>query len=151
MGAKIYSTSSIDAWINIPRIIVTFIYMAIFIGVLVFPFIQFDILEKLNVGGTGNVIIGIILLIGGIYLARYIFIITAARFFNTLSSYLYVRQELKTKISRKNAAYVSFLFTPNPTGKWYTMYGVLRLPEEQRLEYILNFADKLYAELNLKK
>ena len=150
MGAKIYSTSSIDAWLNIPRIIVTFIYMAIFTGMLFFPFIQFDILEKINIGGTGNVIISVILLIGGIYLARYIFIITAARFFNTLSSFLYVRQELKTKISWKNAAYVSFLFTPNPTGKWYTMYGVLRLPEEQRLAYILDFADKLYKEQTLK-
>ena len=151
MGAKIYSTSSIDAWLNIPRIIVTFIYVAIFVGVFFYPLIHFDILEKLNVGETGNVIVGITFLIGGIFLAKYIFAITAARFFNTISSFLYVRQELKTKITWKNADYVSFIFTPNPTGKWYTMYGVLRLPEEQRLGYILNFADKLYAELNLKK
>lgn len=125
--------------------------MAIFIGVLSYPIIHFDILQQLNIGGTGNVIIGVTLITGGIYLARYIFVITAARFFNTLSSFFYVRQELKTKITWKDAAYVSFLFTPNPTGKWYSLYGVLRLPEEQRLAYILNFADKLYAELHLKK
>jgi hypothetical protein len=150
MGAKIYSTSTIDAWLNIPRIIVTFIYITVFVGVLFFPLIQFDILKKINIGETGNVIVAVILLIGGIFLSRYIFGITAGRFFNTLSSFIYVRQELNTKISWKNAAYVSFLFTPNPTGKWYTMYGVLRLPEEQRLGYILDFADKLYKELKLK-
>ena len=147
MGAKIYSTSSIDAWLNIPRIIVTLVYLTVIIGGVFYPLVQFNIFEKLNIGETGSIVVAIIVFIGGILLSRYIFRITAGHFFNTLSSFIYVRHELKTKISWKDADYVSFLFTPNSTGKWYTMYGVLRIPENERVDYIVKFADKVYSDL----
>jgi hypothetical protein len=150
MGVRIPHTSDIDRLLNIPRILVNIIYLFSIVGGIVSLIEYFNILKILNLGKTFNIIAFVVILIGGYLLSFYLYRITAARFFATLSSFLYVRHELKTKISWKDASYVSFLFTPNTTGKWYTMYSVLRLPKDQRLDYILGFADKQYRELNLK-
>lgn len=150
MGVKIYWTSSIDGFITIFRIITNIIYLTFFIGLPVYIIEKYGIMKELNLGPNGNLAIFLGILIGGYLISYFVYRKTATIFFATLSTYLYVRSELKTKLTWSESANVSFLFAPNSTKKWYPLYTVLRLPQEQRTEYILSFANNVIKDLNNK-
>ena len=143
MAVKIHHTSSIDGIINVLRILVNFIYIVTIIGGLMVFVDYINLSEILKLSENANMIGIIALFIGGMFLSTFLFRISAGKFFAVLSSFLYVRVELKTKIRWKDASFVSFLFTANSTGKWYPMHNVLELPKEQRVNYIIGFAIKV--------
>ncbi|MBV5313565.1 MAG: hypothetical protein JZU47_09730 [Prolixibacteraceae bacterium] len=151
MGVRIPHTSSIDRFLNIPRLIVSFCYVATFVGGIVYIFDESNIIENLKLNKTVEGIIFIALMIGSYFLAVKFYSKTAGRFFNTLSAFLYVRDELKTKISWKEAGFVSFLFTHNGTGKWFPMYNVLKLPEKERVNFIIDYAKNYITVQNEKQ
>jgi hypothetical protein len=143
MAVKIHSTSTIDGIINVLRILVNFIYIITIVGGLMAFVDYINLSEILRLGENANMIGIVALFIGGMFLSTYLYRISAGRFFAVLSSFLYVRVELKTKISWKDASFVSFLFTANSTGKWYPMHNIIGLPKEQRVNYIISFAIKV--------
>lgn len=57
-----------------------------------------------------------------------------------ISTYLYVRFSLSTKISYKDADSLVGLFLPNESGKWTPMKDVKKLPIEKRRDYLLELA-----------
>jgi len=65
------------------------------------------------------------------------------QYIDVLSTYLYVRRTLKTKLSFSDAKALRPLFELNASGKWYPMTGVLDLPEEQRLPTLMAVLQQL--------
>lgn len=141
MAILIHYTNSIDRLINIPRILISFILLFSIAGGFAFLMDASDILGKLKTSGTINIIIFMVLLFVSYGLTRYIYSKTAGIFFDTLSSYLYIKYKLKTKMSWKEAGFVSFLFSPNGSGNWYPMTEVLKLSEEKG-DIILNILQR---------
>jgi len=149
MAIRVPYTTTIDRMLILPRFIIKAILLISILGGLSVLLEHFDIFKILNLNTTISIILFILLLIGGIALSNYIFTKTAGELFYTLSFYLYVKYKLKTKLSWKDANFVAFLFTPNDSGKWYTMTEVLKMAEEKRAAYIKNFAEKILIEYTL--
>ena len=68
---------------------------------------------------------------------------------STLSTYLYVRLSLKTAINLKEAHYLTFLFEPNYTGKWYPLTHIAKLPKDQRRTALFDCARQLMPGVKL--
>lgn len=62
--------------------------------------------------------------------------ITTLPIINTISSYIYVRVNLKTDMSFSEVSKIKELFVPNGTGTWHPCTEVTELPPNQRAEYI---------------
>lgn len=150
MAIKVTYSSSIDRYISVLRVLTSLIYfILVLLGISTFlEASKISVYLKFN--GTVNLILFFILLIGSIMISNYLYQITAGKIYRILSSYLYVRIELKAKITWKDAEFVSFLFTPNETGKWYNMHNVLKLPKDQRVSYIVGFAEKVLLDFKNK-
>jgi hypothetical protein len=146
MAIRVHFTHSFDRILTIPRILISFILFFSVVGGFAFLLDTSDILGKLKTGVTINFIVFMALLFVSYGLTRYIYSKTAGRFFDTLSSYLYIKYKLKTKMSWKEADFVSFLFSPNGTGQWYPMKEVLKVSEEKRVSHIKYFAEKILSE-----
>lgn len=134
--ATMQHTSRIDKAIAIFRYLTTFLLWA-FITMGVFEQIEDQkLLSALEGNATLNVIAFITILLICSIATRLIYISTIGKVLNILSSFLYVRLRLKTRISWQNANYASFLFIPNRNNTWYPMLNVLTIPKEEREEYI---------------
>lgn len=59
---------------------------------------------------------------------------------DAFSAYLYIRQGLETRVSFAEAKALSFLFAGDAEGKWYPLAEVRKLPEENRKQYLFDFA-----------
>ena len=143
MAIKFPYTHHIDWLLIVPRIVV---WAALLISIILGAIYLIDNIDfsKVGLGTNMNTVLDILAIIFGYLLSRYLYALTFGRIFSTLSTYLYLRIELKTKMSWKDADFVSFLFTPNETGKWYPMDNVLKLPEKDRPKAVLEFAKKVY-------
>tara|TARA_R110001583_G_scaffold70476_1_gene199469 strand:+ start:2014 stop:2367 length:354 start_codon:yes stop_codon:yes gene_type:complete len=62
--------------------------------------------------------------------------ITTLQIINTISSYVYVRVNLKTEMSFSEVSKIKEMFVPNPTGQWQPCTEVTDLPQNQRAEYL---------------
>lgn len=71
--------------------------------------------------------------------------------FATLSTYLYVRINLRTPIKLKEAKALKFFFEPNETGQWYPMRHLRKSPKEMRRRILFEFVQKISEqEVNAK-
>ncbi len=105
-----------------------------------------ELLNAIKGNATLNVISFITILIICTITTSLIYKSTIGKVLNILSAFLYVRIKLKTRISWKNANYVSFLFVPNSNNTWYPMLIVLTIPKDDREEYIIDFANSIRFE-----
>src|SRR5690348_5925628 len=56
-------------------------------------------------------------------------------FFDTLAAYLYIREELETKVSFEEAKALSSLFSGHD-GTWHPLTEVRKLPKDERKVYL---------------
>lgn len=59
---------------------------------------------------------------------------------DNLSSFLYVRLHLRTKMSFSEVKEIAFLFNANWDGTWYPLEEVKRVPKQLRKKFIFDFA-----------
>lgn len=60
---------------------------------------------------------------------------------DAIAAFLYLRVELGTQVSFKEAKELSFLFLANENGKWYALSVVRKLPKEKRRQYVFEAAE----------
>src|SRR5262249_40871885 len=70
-----------------------------------------------------------------------------SQFFRTLSAYMYIRLDLDTKVSYREAEGLAFLFIPNETGVWWPMREVKSLPEKERKQYIYAYLTRIVRSI----
>lgn len=88
-------------------------------------------------------VIGLTSAIIGSVLGLYVYYKTAGPFLNNLSSFLYIRRDLKAKVTFNEAKLLSFLFVPNDSGKWYPLDHIPTLPEDQRKQQLFILAQQI--------
>lgn len=68
--------------------------------------------------------------------------------YHILTTYLYVRVDLGTKISFKEAKDLRILFEPNKSGVWYPMKEIKQLPKEFRREALFTRFVQILKEMH---
>ena len=107
------------------------------IGVFIIPGIlsdAFGLNIYLAIGGGFVVMIGM----------NHLFL---SQFFHTLSAYMYIRLDLDTKVSYREAKDLAFLFVPNETGVWWPMREVKSLPEKERKQYLYAYLTRIVRSI----
>ena len=92
--------------------------------------IQFSDNETMRLAST--IIFLFVIAIVSVYAHR----ITTLQMINTISSYVYVRVNLKTDMSFSDVSKIKEMFVPNSTGKWLPCTEVVKLPKNERVEYL---------------
>lgn len=65
------------------------------------------------------------------------------QFYNTLSTFLYVKLTLRTDITLDDAGSLSWLFEVYDDGHWYPLKEIRKLPKDERKYYLINTANKI--------
>lgn len=67
------------------------------------------------------------------------------RFYDTLSTYFYMRNELETEISLADANYLKKIFEPAyiKSESWLTMQNIIKLPDNMRRKAAMDTAKKM--------
>lgn len=156
MVVRVPYTHGYDRVLTILRIVTGLIWIGIVLLVLsaagqIFEILHIDFSWFDSLPGWLTGLLEIVFFLGALALAIYLQTITTNRWISILSAYLYIRIRLRTKISLRDADYLSWLFVPNETGSWYPMREVLQIPREIRRQYLLNKAAEIYRAVETKK
>ena len=148
MAVPVPYTTGYDKVLSVLRILTGLCWMILCVGVVIFIAEEIGI-KSITVGPKwlSTILSLLFFIVLPFALAIYLHKITTAKLLFNLSAYLYVRHTLKTKISWKNVSKVSWLFTPNESGKWYPMKEVLQLPEGERENYLFRRANEIYRHI----
>jgi hypothetical protein len=149
MAIKVPFTSTIDRILIIPRLLSSFLIFGLVTWGII-SIIEFFQLEKLKISEFLSIVIFILLLLISGIITSFIYTKTAGKFFFILSAFIYIRYKLKTKMTWKDSSSVAFLFVPNDTGKWYQLNEVLRIEENNRVSFIIEFANKVLESQSQK-
>jgi hypothetical protein len=137
MAIRIYTTTIWSKILIIPKFV---LWIAVLMSVVSFS-------DWISSFLTLPIFLAIIIWIV-IFIALLIFQISVlSPIFNTLSALLYIRINLKTKISWRQTKQIEWLFVPNETDKWWPMENIKDLPEDLRLPFLFKSAKKISSEI----
>jgi len=114
--------------------------------------VLFGVFHKQICGFLGidpnDIIANIILLLVPLSISAIIHIFWVSKHFDTVSTFYYMKNELKTNVTMADAAYIKRIFDPEfmKADSWVTLEGVLHLPENLRRKAAMDAAKKILSQ-----
>lgn len=137
MGAYFRYTSKTSIGVGIIAFIVNIFMFFIVFRILVY------VINALNLSSSWNLAPLILSFISLIIFS----VIFSQHIFHPLSAYLYAKTELGVDgLTWNEIKYITFLFVPNTSGKWYPMTHIKELPKSLRKRALLESAKKIVRE-----